>query len=98
MKKELIATPQVVKITSKGQLTLPVEFRRDLDLKRGSYLLVNKMGEKYILMEKIENSPLDMINEIFGKEAKKKLIKEEDITNAIEEVREQMWEELNEKV
>lgn len=98
MKDELIVTPQVVKMTSKGQVTLPVEFRTDLGLDKGSYLLMNKMDQKYILIEKIETSPLDMITDIFGKELKKKSISKEDLFKTIEEEREQMWEELNEKI
>ena len=98
MKEELIASPQIVKITSKGQFTLPIQFRKDLKLDRGTYLLVNKIGEKYILIEKIETSPLEMIKEVFGKEAKRKSISKEDLEETIEKVREQMWEEINEKV
>ena len=83
----------IVKMTSKGQLTLPIEFRKTLKLEKGSYLLVNRMGGRHILMEKIETSPLDMITEVFGRDVKKKGITKKDLEKTIEEVREQMWEE-----
>jgi len=96
-KEELTVAPQIVKMTSKGQLTLPVEFRRSMELEKGSYLLMSKLGGKYLLMEKIETSPLDMITEIFGKDVKKKRLTRKDLEKTIEEVREQMWKEEYEK-
>ncbi len=98
MKEQLTIPPQIVKMTSKGQLTLPVEFRRTLKLEKGSYLLMNRMSGKYILMEKIETSPLDMITEVFGKDVKRKGISKKDLEQIIEKVREEMWEETNEKI
>jgi bifunctional DNA-binding transcriptional regulator/antitoxin component of YhaV-PrlF toxin-antitoxin module len=98
MKEEkLTIAPQIVKMTSKGQLTLPVEFRRVLKLEKGSYLLMSRLGGKYLLIQKIETSPLDMITEIFGKDVKKKGLTKKDLEKTIEEVREQMWKEGYEK-
>ena len=87
--KELNIPPQIVKMTSKGQLTLPIEFRRTLELEKGNYLLMNRIGKKYILMEKIETSPLDMITEVFGKDVKKKGLTKKDLEKTVEEIREQ---------
>lgn len=98
MKEEkLTKEPQIVKMTSKGQLTLPVEFRRDLKLKRGSYLLMSVLGRKYLLMEKIETSPLDKITEILEEEAKRKGITKKEIAKTIQEVRKERWKRLYEK-
>ena len=57
----MMATSEVVKITSKGQFTLPVEIRRDLSLGKGSYLYVTKVG-RLIVMKKVDELSLDEIS------------------------------------
>ncbi len=43
----MIATSEVVKMTSKGQFTLPIEIRRDLSLNKDNYLYVTKVGHPH---------------------------------------------------
>lgn len=95
--KELEPSPQIIKVTTKGQVTLPVEFRKSLDIDKNSYLLASSLGQKFILMEKIETSPLDKITEILEEEAKRKGITKKEIARAIKEVRKERWKKLYEK-
>ena len=44
--------PELTKVTSKGQVVIPSEIRKELDLKEGSQLVVSRMGE-LVLMRKI---------------------------------------------
>ena len=52
---------EVVKMTSKGQFTLPVEMRRDLSLGKDSYLYVTKVG-RVVVMKKVDELSLDDIS------------------------------------
>jgi len=59
----------LVRLTSKGQMTLPVEIRRRLGLKEGDYLAVSVEG-KTVCLRKVELisplSPEDPMWELVG--------------------------------
>jgi AbrB family looped-hinge helix DNA binding protein len=42
--------PYVTKVTSKGQLTIPIEFRRELGIDAGDSVEVERVGNKLVLM------------------------------------------------
>jgi len=44
--------PELTKVTSKGQVVIPSEIRKDLKLKEGSQLVVSNMGD-LVLMKKV---------------------------------------------
>ena len=58
-----MAASQVVKITSKGQFTLPVEIRRHLSLGEDSYVYVMSVGH-LIVMKKVDELSLSDISAI----------------------------------
>jgi len=95
--RELESSPQIIKVTSKGQVTLPVEFRKSLDIDRDSYMLASSLSGRFILMEKIETSPLDKMTEILEEEAKRKGITRKEIAKTIKEIRKERWRKLYEK-
>ena len=83
--------PEVTKVTSKGQVVIPQEIRKDLGLDEGSQLVVSKLGE-FVLMKKISvPDPKKEFEELtkFGtKFANQKGIKsEDDVTAKIHKVR-----------
>lgn len=80
--------PAVVKVTSKGQLTLPVKYRKDLDITKGSYLLVDEAGD-YLLLKKIKK--LDEITKILSTKAKEKGITREDILKTLGKIQAEKW-------
>ena len=43
----------VIKVTSKGQVTLPVGIRKAIGIDENTYLLVDNIGD-YVLMKKAE--------------------------------------------
>ena len=65
-----MAASQVVKITSKGQFTVPVEMRRDLSLDEDSYLYITRLGH-LIVMKKVDELSLSDISSILEPLAKK---------------------------
>ncbi len=91
-----MATSQVVKITSKGQFTLPVEMRRDLSLGKDSYVYVARLG-RLIVIKKVEELSLDDISAILGPLAKKTGVTRWILKEDIERVREKMLGEKHGK-
>jgi bifunctional DNA-binding transcriptional regulator/antitoxin component of YhaV-PrlF toxin-antitoxin module len=78
----------VVKVTSKGQLTLPIKLRKDLGITKESYLLVDEIGE-FLVLKKIQK--LDEITKIFSALAKKKGITKKEIFDSLEKLQEEKW-------
>jgi len=52
----------IAKVTSKGQVTLPIKVRKKLGLKTGSYLAFDSFGDDYIL----KAMPVDPLDELEG--------------------------------
>ena len=75
----------VVKVTSKGQLTLPAEIREDLKIDEDSYLYVIEAGN-LILMKKIGVDPKEILS-TFQKIAGEVGLTREELGRAIEEIR-----------
>ncbi len=79
----------VIKVTSKGQITLPVEIRNALDISNASYLVVEQVGD-YVLMKKAEIR-MKEIQDILKKDAKSKKITKKELLKALEESEERTW-------
>jgi AbrB family looped-hinge helix DNA binding protein len=77
----------VVKITSKGQFTLPVEMRRELSLGTGSYVYVTKLG-RLIVIKKLDELSLDDLSTILEPLAKKSGVTRKILGKDIERARE----------
>lgn len=80
---------QVIKATSKGQITLPNKIRKRLGINRDTYMAVDVIGD-YVLMKKVDVK-LKELSAIIQEEAKKKKISKKDIEDAILESREEVW-------
>lgn len=81
---------KVIKVTSKGQVTLPSEIREKLGINEDSYMAVEEIGD-YIILKKV-GPKLREISEAIQKEADSENITKEDIEKTIEESREEVWE------
>ncbi|MGP8128051.1 MAG: AbrB/MazE/SpoVT family DNA-binding domain-containing protein [Candidatus Bathyarchaeia archaeon] len=87
-----MAASQVVKITSKGQFTLPVEIRRELSLDKDSHVYVTKLG-RLIVIKKVEELSLDDISAILEPLAKRSGLTRKILMEDIERARGKMLEE-----
>jgi AbrB family looped-hinge helix DNA binding protein len=76
---------EVVKVTTKGQLTLPARIRRDLDISEGTYLLAEEVGD-FVVLRRVETRFLEL-SESFRKEAKRKGITREALLRALKGAR-----------
>ena len=79
----------VVKVTSKGQITLPVDIRNALDISDASYLVVEQVGD-YVLMKKAEIR-MKEIQAILKNEAKRKNISKKELLKALEKSESRTW-------
>lgn len=80
---------QVIKATSKGQITLPSAIREKLGIDKDTYIAVDVIGD-FVLMKKVDIK-LKEISNLFEKEAKNRKITKKDIEKAILEARSEVW-------
>ena len=80
---------ELAKITSKGQITLPIAIRRNLNLKDGDKVAFIEKDGNYIIVNPI-SLVIDKVREDFKGEADRLgLRNEEDVTKMIKEIREE---------
>ena len=91
-----MAVNEVVKVTSKGQFTLPVEIRRDLSLGKDSYLYVTRLG-RLIVMKKVDELSLDEVSATLQTLAKKSGVTRDLLMRDVERAREKLREEKHAK-
>ena len=86
---------ELAKITTRGQITIPVEIRKRLGVKDGDKVLfLEKNG--HIIMENAAMIALSNAQDSFaGKAEHLGLKSEEDVVDMIKEVRRALWEESN---
>jgi AbrB family looped-hinge helix DNA binding protein len=83
---------EIAKITSKGQITIPADIRRKMNLRNGDTLVfIEQDGRFYV-----ENAALVAINkmqEAFAGEAERLGLKDEnDVVAMVKEIRRDRWE------
>jgi len=80
--------PVVIKVTSKGQLTIPIKYRRNLGIDKESYLIVDEIGD-FLILKKIQK--LDQITEMLSTIAKEKGITKQDVLKTLRKIQEEKW-------
>jgi len=85
-----MATEEIVKVTSKGQFTIPADIRRELKLDDGSYVYVKAVG-KIIVMSKVDDIDLREISTILGEIAKDKGWTRAILQREVEKARRGLW-------
>lgn len=77
----------IAKITSKGQITIPVEIRRKLGVREGDKILfVEEAGRVYMLNASI-NALREAQNAFSGEAQRMGLNREEDVVALVKEIR-----------
>lgn len=80
---------EVIKVTSKGQVTLPVNIRKKLHISKDTYIAVDIIGD-YIIMKKV-GLKLKELSDIIQKSVKEKGVTKKEIEKAILESRKEVW-------
>ncbi len=81
---------EIVKLTSKGQLTIPQSIRSKAGLKKGSYIYMKSLGD-LVIMKKVNDLTLDETSKILEALAKEKGITRQLLTKEIKQVRKELW-------
>lgn len=83
---------EIVKVTSKGQLTIPVSIRGEAGLKKGSYIYMKSLG-RLVIMKKVDDLGLDEISSILQEVAQGKGLTKALLAKDVERVRSELWKE-----
>lgn len=83
---------EIIKVTSKGQITIPAKIRRALSLDRDSYLYVTRAGG-LLVMRKVDELSLDEISAVLGAVAEERGVTRELLFEEAEKARERLMEE-----
>lgn len=75
----------VVKVTTKGQLTLPARIRKDLDISEDTYLLAEEVGD-FIVLQRAETRFLEL-SKRFQREAMRRGMTRETLLRALKQAR-----------
>ena len=83
---------EIIKVTSKGQITIPAKIRRALSLDRNSYLYVTRAGG-LLVMRKVDELSLDEISAVLEAVAEERGVTKELLFEEAEKARERLMEE-----
>jgi len=84
----------IVRLSSKGQFTLPAEVRRKVGLRKGDYLKSYTLGDRLILLERVAAGPFEEIVERFSRIAAEKALDEKELATLIKKTRRELNREL----
>ena len=76
---------EIVKVTTKGQLTLPARIRKDLGISEDTYLLAEEIGD-YVVLRRAE-SRFSELSERFRQDAKRKGVTRNSLLRALKGAR-----------
>ena len=88
------AKKAVVRLSSKGQFTLPSTIRKRIGLRQGDYLKAYTIGDKLILLERVPATTFEEIAERFSQMAAEKGLDEKRLATLIKEARREVYREI----
>jgi len=84
---------EVAKITSRGQITIPIDIRKKLGVCEGDKIIFFE-DRGQIIIANAANVAFSNMREAFKGEAERLGLKDEqDVVDLVDEVRKEMWEE-----
>ena len=83
---------ELAKITSKGQITLPINIRRNLNLQDGGKVAFVEKAGTYTLINPVRLAIEEARNAFVGLADELGLKTEEDVVALVKEVRKERWE------
>ena len=82
----------LARITSKGQITIPVGIRKKLNLKEGDKVIFIEDGDKIIFANSLMIALKEFQEGMKGAAEKQGIYSEADVNKLVREVRKEMWE------
>ncbi|KOA19643.1 hypothetical protein CLHOM_17320 [Clostridium homopropionicum DSM 5847] len=86
----------LARVSSKGQITIPIEIRKKLNLKEGDKVLFLEEDGKIVLANSSYIALREMQDEMKGKAEEAGLVSEESVNELIKNIRKGQMENLNE--
>ncbi len=83
---------EIVKVTSKGQVTLPSRLRSSTGLKKGSYIYMKPIGN-IVFMKRVDDLGINEISEILEKVAAEKGLTKRLLGKDVERIRGELWKD-----
>jgi AbrB family looped-hinge helix DNA binding protein len=83
----------VVRLSSKGQLVVPKEFREAMGLRPGDAVAVHEVSKNLLILEKLPESPLAGLTEELRKAARRKGFGARELSSAIRKARKETYAE-----
>jgi antitoxin PrlF len=83
---------EISRITSKGQITIPIEIRKKLNLKTGDKVIFIEDGDKIIFANSSMIALKEFQQAMKGEAEKQGIYSEDDLNKLVKEVRKDMWE------
>lgn len=90
-----MAEAYICKVTSVGQITLPKEVRKELEIEGGDFIILEKIGETYFIKKVCGEKSL--LRKIRAK-VKKSGITRERLAEILEETSRDTWNQLYENI
>lgn len=84
---------ELAKISSKGQITIPIAIRKKLNLKEGDKVLFLEENNKVIVTNASYEALKEFQNTMVGEAKKQGIYSEEDVNKIVKKVRRELWEE-----
>jgi len=84
---------EVAKVTSRGQITIPIDIRKKLGVKEGDKVIFLEDGQRIIVANAAKIAFANMRTAFAGEAEKFGLKDEKDVVALVDEVREEMWKE-----
>lgn len=83
---------ELARLSSKGQITIPIEIRKKLNLKEGDKVLFVEEDDKIVVMNASLVALKEMQQAMKSEAQKQGLNSEEDVNKLVREVRKELWE------
>ena len=84
---------EVAKITSRGQITIPIDIRKKLGVKEGDKIVFIEDGNRIFVANAAKIAFANMQSAFAGEAERLNLKDENDVVALVDEVREEMWKE-----
>lgn len=85
----------LARISSKGQITIPIEVRKKLNLKEGDKVLFIEEEGKIIIANSSYMALKEMQEAMKGEAEKAAIYTEDDVNKLIDDIRGELWETKN---
>jgi AbrB family looped-hinge helix DNA binding protein len=86
---------EVAKITSRGQITIPIDIRKKLSVQEGDKVVFIEDNGRIFVANAAKIAFANMREAFKGEAERLGLESEQDVVALVDEVRQEMWEERN---